>query len=309
MGRDSSDCGLPPSKRLKLSKLSPTNLLEGFPTGAVGAGSGAPMARALPANEVETLGSRGQIRKVEFVRIITQALFSLGYQQAGAVLEQESGIVLQLPVVTEFQQDILAGQWDKSLATLHMIGPIDEETLKSASFLILQQKFLELLDCGETTAALKTLRTEISPLDINTQRVHQLASFIVCPSRDILLDKAEWRGSGEDSRIYLLEELQQLLPPSIMLPEKRLEHLVEQALDLQRDACVFHNSLDHALSLYADHQCSRDQIPTQSLQITGWQTLTLRVLQWKACLGSAIRSVLTVLLGTPAKSVDNERSQ
>jgi len=45
---------------------------------------------------------------------------------------------------------------------------------------------------------------------------------------------------------------------------------VEQALDLQRDACVFHNSLDHALSLYADHQCSRDQIPTQSLQVDTW---------------------------------------
>ncbi|KAH8947428.1 hypothetical protein BDL97_11G040600 [Sphagnum fallax] len=267
MGRD-SDCGLPPSKRLKLSKPCPRKVVEGFPTGVVGVGSGAaPMATDLAANEVETLGSRGQIRKVEFVRIIAQALFSLGYQQAGSMLEQESGIMLQSPVVAEFRQDILAGQWDKSLGTLCMIGPIDKETLKSASFLILQQKFLELLDHGETSAALKTLRSEISTLDINTQRVHQLASFIMCPSREVLLDKADWRGAGEDSRIHLLEELQQLFPPSIMIPERRLEHLVEQALDVQRDACVFHNSLDHALSLYADHRCNRDQIPTQTLQV------------------------------------------
>jgi hypothetical protein len=242
--------------------------VEGFPTGVVGVGSGAaPMATDLAANEVETLGSRGQIRKVEFVRIIAQALFSLGYQQAGSMLEQESGIMLQSPVVAEFRQDILAGEWDKSLGILCMIGPIDEETLKSASFLILQQKFLELLDHGETSAALKTLRSEISTLDINTQRVHQLASFIMCPSREVLLEKADWRGAGEDSRIHLLEELQQLLPPSIMIPERRLEHLVEQALDVQRDACVFHNSLDHAMSLYADHRCNRDQIPTQTLQV------------------------------------------
>jgi hypothetical protein len=228
--------------------------LEGFPAVAtIGAGSGAPMARDLPAHEVEMLGSRGQIRMVEFVRIITQALFSLGYQQAGVVLEQESGIVLQSPVVTEFRQNILAGHWEKSLAALYRIGPIDEETFKSASFLILQQKFLEFLDFGETAAALKTLRTEISTLGINTQRVHQLASFIMCPSRDVLVEKADWRGAGEDSRIHLLEELEQLLPPSIMVPEKRLEHLVEQALDLQRDGCVFHNSLDNALSLYTDH--------------------------------------------------------
>jgi len=268
MGRD-SDFGLPPSKRLKLSKPCPRDLLlEGFPAAAaIGAGSGAPMARDLPAHEVEMLGSRGQIRKVEFVRIITQALFSLGYQQAGVVLEQESGIVLQSPVVTEFRQNILAGQWDKSLAALYRIGPIDEETFKSASFLILQQKFLEFLDFGETAAALKTLRTEISTLGINTQRVHQLASFIMCPSRDVLVEKADWRGAGEDSRIHLLEELQELLPPSIMVPEKRLEHLVEQALDLQRDGCVFHNSLDNALSLYTDHRCTRDQIPSKTIQV------------------------------------------
>ncbi|CAK9224024.1 unnamed protein product [Sphagnum jensenii] len=268
MGRD-SDFGLPPSKRLKLSKPCPRDLLlEGFPTAAaIGAGSGAPMARDSPAHEVEMLGSRGQIRKVEFVRIITQALFSLGYQQAGVVLEQESGIVLQSPVVTEFRQNILAGQWDKSLAALYRIGPIDEETFKSTSFLILQQKFLEFLDFGETAAALKTLRTEISTLGINTQRVHQLASFIMCPSRDVLVEKADWRGAGEDSRIHLLEELQELLPPSIMVPEKRLEHLVEQALDLQRDGCVFHNSLDNALSLYTDHRCTRDQIPSKTIQV------------------------------------------
>jgi hypothetical protein len=268
MGQD-SDFGLPPSKRLKLSKPYPRDLLlEGFSAAAaIGAGSGAPMARDLPAHEVEMLGSRGQIRKVEFVRIITQALFSLGYQQAGVVLEQESGIVLQSPVVTEFRQNILAGQWDKSLAALYRIGPIDEETFKSASFLILQQKFLEFLDFGETAVALKTLRTEISTLGINTQRVHQLASFIMCPSRDVLVEKADWRGAGEDSRIHLLEELQQLLPPSIMVPEKRLEHLVEQALDLQRDGCVFHNSMDNALSLYTDHRCTHDQIPSKTIQV------------------------------------------
>jgi hypothetical protein len=266
MGGD-SDVGQPPLKRLKLSHPSPKIALEGFQNGVTATGSAALMARDLPANGGETVGSQGQIRKVEFVRIIEQALFALGYQQAGATLEEESGIRLQSPVVTKFREDVLAGRWDESVATLAKLGISEEEILKSASFLILQQKFLESLESGDTIGGLKTLRTEITPLGINIPRVHQLASFIVFSSRDVLLESAEWEGAGQDSRQRVLEELQQLLPPSIMVPEKRLEHLVEQALEVQRESCVFHNSADHALSLYADHRCSRDQIPTETLQV------------------------------------------
>ncbi|KAG0584191.1 hypothetical protein M758_3G191600 [Ceratodon purpureus] len=265
MGGD-SDVGQPPLKRQKLSKSSHRSPLEGSRTGVVATGSAALMARSIPSNDGETVGSHGQIRKVEFVRIIEQALFSLGYQQAGAALEEESGIRLQSPAVQQFREDILAGRWDECVATLSKIGVLEESTLKNASFLILQQKFLECLEVSNTTAALETLRSEISPLGVSTPKVHQLASFMVCSPED-LLAKAQWKGAGQESRQILLEELQQLLPPSIMVPEKRLEHLVEVALQVQREACVYHNTLDHVLSLYADHRCSRDQIPTQTLQV------------------------------------------
>jgi len=36
---------------------------------------------------------------------------------------------------------------------------------------------------------------------------------------------------------------------------------------VQRDACVFHNTLDSDLSLYSDHQCRRNQIPSQTIQL------------------------------------------
>jgi hypothetical protein len=44
---------------------------------------------------------------------------------------------------------------------------------------------------------------------------------------------------------------------------------VEQALEVQRKSCLFHNSSEHLLSLYTDHRCSRDQIPTRTLQCWG----------------------------------------
>lgn len=52
-----------------------------------------------------------------------------------------------------------------------------------------------------------------------------------------------------------------------MVPERRLELLVEQALNLQRGACVYHNSSDWDMSLYADHHCGRDNIPRHTSKI------------------------------------------
>ncbi|KAK6942340.1 WD40 repeat [Dillenia turbinata] len=213
----------------------------------------------------ETIGSKGVIRRKEFIKIITRALYSLGYERSGAVLEEESGIPLHSTEVNLLMKQVLDGKWDESVATLHTIGLTDKSILKSASFLILEQKFLELLNVGKVMDALDTLRNEIVPLCINVGRVHELAACIITPcavpgvsSREIMDAK---------SRAEILGKLQGLLPATIMIPEKRLEHLVEQALDVQRDACVFHNTLDGELSLYSDHQCGRNEIPSQTLQI------------------------------------------
>ncbi|XP_021893774.1 WD repeat-containing protein 26 isoform X1 [Carica papaya] len=69
-----------------------------------------------------------------------------------------------------------------------------------------------------------------------------------------------------DLRKRLLTELETLLPPPIVLPERRLEHLAETAITAQIDSCLYHNSLDD-VSLYEDHCCGRDQIPTETVQI------------------------------------------
>ncbi|KAE8724860.1 Transducin family protein / WD-40 repeat family protein isoform 2 [Hibiscus syriacus] len=226
------------------------------------------MARPLQSGGgKEVAGSKGVIKKVEFVRIIAKALYSLGYIKTGALLEEESGIPLHSSVVNVFMRQILEGNWDESIVTLHNIGLTDEKTIKSVSFLILEQKFLDLLDEEKVMDALKTLRTEITPLGADSSRVRELSSYFVSPSYCSSVRSPKQDTLRARSRSKLLEELQKLLPPTVMIPEGRLEHLVEQALVLQRDACMFHNSLDKEMSLYADHQCGRDQIPSQALQI------------------------------------------
>ncbi|CAH2073507.1 unnamed protein product [Thlaspi arvense] len=226
------------------------------------------MARPLTSQgDDDTIGSKGVIKKTEFVRIITRALYSLGYDKAGAMLEEESGIPLHHSLVKVFLQQVKDGKWDESVVTLQRIGLQDENAVKSASFLLLEQKFLELLKIEKIVDALGTLRNEIVPLHINTKRVHELASSLISPSRFISHTTSGPSKESVNSRSKVLEELQNLLPASVIIPEKRLEYLVESSLHIQRDSCVFHNTLDSDLSLYSDHQCGKHQIPSQTVQI------------------------------------------
>ncbi|XP_021841909.2 WD repeat-containing protein 26 homolog isoform X1 [Spinacia oleracea] len=216
------------------------------------------MARTLPSQR-EMVRSKGVIKKDEFVKVITRTLYSLGYNKTGALLEQESGIALHSSRVTSFMQLVLEGKWDESILSLRVIN-VPIETEKSAKFIILEQKFLELVQNGNTVDAMLMLRNEISPLLINTSRVHQLAACLISHSQQ---SKTICVSSRPDS----LEKLQRLFPAATIVPEKRLEQLVEQALDMQRESCLFHNTLDSELSLYTDHQCARSQIPSETVQI------------------------------------------
>nr|KJB47107.1 hypothetical protein B456_008G011600 [Gossypium raimondii] len=258
----------PPLKRVKGPLEESKSLPEDHSTTkSVSCSLGDQMARPLTSQgDGETIGSQGVIRKAEFIKIITRALYSLGYDKSGALLEEESGIPLHSSVVNLFMGQVTNGKWDDSVATLRTIG-LSDEIMKSASFLILEQKFLELLKMEKVAAALDTLRNEIVPLHVNLDCVHKLASCIISPSQCIRLGISSQDTEGTKSGSKILEKLQKLLPAAIMIPEKRLEHLVERALDVQREACVFHNTSDSDLSLYSDHQCGKNQIPSQTLQI------------------------------------------
>ncbi|KAL1567573.1 transducin family protein / WD-40 repeat family protein [Salvia divinorum] len=254
------------SKRVKVSSGKIGGLSDDTSVGEQGSCSlSGSMAPLLASEDDKVVGSNGVISKVEFVRIITEALYSLGYSKIGAHLEEESGIPLHSNLVLTFVQQILDGQWDESVTTLHQIDLMDENIIKLASFAILEQKFFELLDGEEEMDALKTLRTQIIPLRVNCDRAPELSYFIVCPSQ-ISLDKTHSQESRLSSRKKLLGELRKLLPPTVIIPENRLVCLVEQALDLQKDNCRFHNSVGE-MSLLVDHQCGKDKIPYQTVQI------------------------------------------
>ncbi|CAN6460501.1 unnamed protein product [Victoria cruziana] len=213
----------------------------------------------------EKVGTKGLIRQCEFVRVIIQSLYSLGYWKSASLLEEESRIMLQSPEISLFQSQILEGKWDESIATLDCIRELAPEALNSAVFLILQQKFWEYLDKDDTSEALVILRGRMSQLGVDKGKLHKLACCIISRSKREEIGSKLKRGG--DSRKKLLNELRLVLPSSVMIPEGRLEHLVELALLLQHERCIYHNSPKDSISLYSDHHCGPDQIPTQTLQI------------------------------------------
>uniref|UniRef100_A0AAX7UUG2 WD repeat-containing protein 26 n=1 Tax=Astatotilapia calliptera TaxID=8154 RepID=A0AAX7UUG2_ASTCA len=228
----------------------------------------------------------------DVIRLIGQHLNDLGLNQTVDLLMQESGCRLEHPSATKFRNHVIEGEWDKAESDLNELkalmhspsaivvsGPNLRQHHKPDTllhnmrmkFLLLQQKYLEYLEDGKVLEALQVLRAELTPLKYNTERIHILSGYLMCSHAEDLRAKAEWEGKGTASRTKLLDKLQTYLPPSVMLPPRRLQTLLKQAVELQRERCLYHNTkLDSGLdsvSLLLDHSCSRKQFPCYTQQI------------------------------------------
>ncbi|MBN3292843.1 WDR26 protein, partial [Polypterus senegalus] len=256
---------------------------------------GPPASTAAAASGTElgaTMKKKKRLSQSEedVIRLIGQHLHGLGLNQTVDLLMQESGCRLEHPAATKFRNHVMEGEWDKAendlnelkslmhspnavVVTKGMIlnNPLWEEEKKRMKFLLLQQKYLEYLEDGKVLEALQVLRGELTPLKYNTDRIHILSGYLMCSHAEDLRVKAEWEGKGVASRSKLLDKLQTYLPPSVMLPPRRLQTLLRQAVELQRDRCLYHNTkLDGSLdsvSLLIDHVCSRKQFPCYTQQI------------------------------------------
>lgn len=219
-------------------------------------------------NSSEALGSKGLINRHEFVRIIIQCLYSLGYSNSASCLESESGVSYRSNEFQLLESLILNGNLDDCIDYLNSIKDVLGETAESALFLVFRQCVMEYLNCGEDALALGVLRKQVSALDVDKYKVHGLATCLLS-LKDRELGAVVGGGSDvvvHDLRRKLLGDLEKLFPPPIVVPEARLEHLVESTVTAWVDACMYHSS-SNTVSLYEDHCCSRDEIPTTTTQI------------------------------------------
>ncbi|KAL4452448.1 hypothetical protein ABPG75_008110 [Micractinium tetrahymenae] len=225
------------------------------------------------------LGPRGLIDRVEYIRVLEQALRMLGYEEVAAALEAASGVEQQPPVAAAFRSAVLAGEYDAALRLLPAVAA-DGRVADRARFLLLRAKYIELMEAGATAAALQVLRSELQPLHVQQQVLHSLAALLLrspaaASNGSASPDSAGAAGSTSTARVEqlakaraaLLEELQDSLLPSLLIPERRLEELVEQALLAQLESCAYFNSRATHLSLFTDFQVGAEQLPTQPGQV------------------------------------------
>lgn len=210
---------------------------------------------------------------LDIIRLIGQHLRGLGLNQTANELIAESGCMLEHPAAAKFRSHIMNGDWNKAEADLEELSSLVETSqgMTHMRFLILEQKYLEYLEDGTVLEALHCLRHELTPLKYNTERVHELSSYMMCSNPEDLHEMANWEGKGEETRQQLIEKLQAFLPPSVMLPPRRLMTLLSQAVELQKEKCPYHNTkLNNDLedvSLLLDHACSKDQFPSTTIQV------------------------------------------
>ncbi|KAI5479335.1 catabolite degradation protein [Pseudohyphozyma bogoriensis] len=206
------------------------------------------------------------IDRREFVRLALQSLRDIGYNGTADKLQAESGFTLESNTVTEFRNGILAGRWDRVEKLLLELPTSDITDLTTVKFAIAQQKFLEALESGETKRALTILRGELAPLNHDSGRLHLLSSWIMCNSPEDLRSRAGWEGVAGNSREQLLASLQRNISPSLMIPQRRLATLLDQAKMHQRSNCLFHSS-DTSISLLADCNCDPNTFPSTTTHV------------------------------------------
>ncbi|KZL82082.1 wd domain-containing protein, partial [Colletotrichum incanum] len=217
----------------------------------------------------------------EVTRILIQALSDMGYHGAAESVSRDSGYELESPTVAAFRNAVIGGEWGEAEELLFgavmsgdrgqpgnglVLAPGSDRNVMR--FWLRQQKFLELLEQRDTSRALMVLRTELTPLYQDTQKLHFLSSLLMCQSTEDLKAKAEWDGAHGQSRKVLLSELSKCISPSVMLPENRLAVLLQQVKQSQIDSCVWHTTASSP-SLYSDHYCERSHFPTEvALELT-----------------------------------------
>lgn len=199
----------------------------------------------------------------DVVRLIGQHLISLGLKQTVDLLLQESGLkALDHPVASRFQQYVLDGEWDKAHLMTEELAQFSEGdkkvNIREMKLLLSEQKFLEAIEDNQLVKALKCLRLEITPMTEDTKRIQNLARLLICKSIEEVRMRANWVGKGLQSRQNLVEKFLRFIPPLIMLPPKRLNRLLTQAVQLQREQCTLHldQKENEQIDLKTDHVCS-----------------------------------------------------
>ena len=158
----------------------------------------------------------------EMLRLIQQYLSDHGYHSVAQDLQQKSGILMEDTSMQAFRSCVIKGSFQQARDILKQRG-----SNQVVEYMLFEQEYLELLEKGEKLAAILLLQRELTPRANPHSKVYSLSQLILCDSPEALRERANWAGSSEQGRSVLLQNLQDIMPASDMLPPQRLEKLIK----------------------------------------------------------------------------------
>ncbi|KAI8101236.1 hypothetical protein M9435_001344 [Picochlorum sp. BPE23] len=231
------------------------------------------------------------IDKTQYIRLIEQALGNLGYGDVAAELERVSGVEMQPLVARRFREAVLKGDVSTALSLLGELGS-DANSVEQARYLLLCNHYASLVESGESQAALKYLREQIQPLESQLvardgprltnapQSLSYLAAMLLDRSSHPCPPKRLRDDVNEERQERLLSDLQRLLSPEVLMPENRLEVLLEQAVTSQIEKCRYHNTRNPRVSLMTDYKAGPECLPTVPYHRLSFHTDEVWVVQF-----------------------------
>lgn len=197
-----------------------------------------------PMNDVSSTTANGRSRqetpqehldRSQIVRIVAQAVRSLGFNDAASLLERDSGVEAMSAPMRKLRDVVLRGRWDELEDALSGVSVFrSAEDARAARFVLYEQKFLELLELGHTAAALACLRGQLTDCAPGHKALHRLPMLHMCQTPAELRRRAQWPGAGTQSRMRVLDRLRKYIPADQLFQEHRLEALLRQSVAFQK---------------------------------------------------------------------------
>lgn len=92
----------------------------------------------------EFIGQKGGIKRVEYIRILQQALTELGHPQLADGLAEASGCVCEAPSVVQLRQHIVDGDWLPACEAAEACAELTSDQLSRVKYVLMQQHVLEV---------------------------------------------------------------------------------------------------------------------------------------------------------------------
>lgn len=202
----------------------------------------------------------------QLIRIIIQAIDSLGYPDSARLLEKEANIEAMSAQMRRLRDCVLLGRWDMLEQVLNEVTVFKSDSdARAARFVLYEQKFLELLESMRTADALECLRNDLTRLSPDPKLLHKLPLLCMCTSPEEVRTHAGWPGAGAASRTAVLEKLRRYIPASELLQENRLENLICQTIENQKRDTIFPYTVQKKVSLLEDLVHDKDLLPSKIL--------------------------------------------